>query len=354
MPLVSIMTCLVCFCPIEEKEYTCGNPSCTAVMCGDCTNMYIEHSTQTPRCINKDCNEYILYHTIQDLPTGKHYEKLCFKEMNQNKEKDVKSKLQQETLIEKMRLDKIKFIKEQFPETIYFVSQIALESKLKRLEKQRIEFVKKEIKNTFRNCMNTFCNGTLNKNFTCTRCTTTFCRECEEVLEENHTCNPDTMANVSFLHDMVHCPNCKIPIERSDGCNGMTCASCQTTFDYSNGQLSNHGSSNAPIKLRERTKLTRIHEIRPMWRTYICKIESLEPQNLFNTEKFNNLFKAFYKDQISKEKVCYKLAKYIQDYTVSKYKIKRYFKYLSEVEKKLKDGDLSHRYLSNVIQELSK
>jgi hypothetical protein len=92
--------------------------------------------------------------------------------------------------------------------------------------------------------MNSHCNGKMNQDFECLKCSTKFCKSCEKVLKENHVCKKEDIESLKLISSIPKCPKCNIAIERSEGCNGMTCASCKTTFDYSTGQVSDHGSHN--------------------------------------------------------------------------------------------------------------
>ncbi|OJA19722.1 hypothetical protein AZE42_01504 [Rhizopogon vesiculosus] len=68
----------------------------------------------------------------------------------------------------------------------------------------------------------------------CPSCLVRICSTCHTEAHDGLTCEErDTAQDKLFhewaaTHDVKNCPGCKTPIERSEGCNHMTCVRCQT------------------------------------------------------------------------------------------------------------------------------
>ncbi|OAX40821.1 hypothetical protein K503DRAFT_848767 [Rhizopogon vinicolor AM-OR11-026] len=68
----------------------------------------------------------------------------------------------------------------------------------------------------------------------CPSCLVRICSTCHTEAHDGITCEDrDTAQDKLFhewaaTHDVKNCPGCKTPIERSEGCNHMTCVRCQT------------------------------------------------------------------------------------------------------------------------------
>ncbi|KAH7310392.1 hypothetical protein B0J17DRAFT_585986, partial [Rhizoctonia solani] len=83
-------------------------------------------------------------------------------------------------------------------------------------------------------------------------CTHKWCKQCNQTIQngEKHTCDGSTeLENLMREQGWKHCPGCRTPIERSFGCNHMTCTTpgCNTHFCYVCGKVVTQGGTRDEI-----------------------------------------------------------------------------------------------------------
>ena len=78
------------------------------------------------------------------------------------------------------------------------------------------------------------CNGYVEiQNWKCSSCEVRVCAQCHVVRQEDHECNPDTVATIKLMEkDTKECPRCKIPIHKISGCSQMYCTHCEALWDW--------------------------------------------------------------------------------------------------------------------------
>lgn len=79
------------------------------------------------------------------------------------------------------------------------------------------------------------CRGYVQEDNHCALCKSNVCRFCRKIAASNHVCDVADMASVAFIHsDTKECPNpsCKVPIQKSLGCDHMYCTHCRTHFKW--------------------------------------------------------------------------------------------------------------------------
>ena len=87
-------------------------------------------------------------------------------------------------------------------------------------------------------CQETSCNGMLGENSICVSCDTSYCRDCNTRLDENHQCNLDDIQSFKLIKNQTKpCPKCFIPIYKIHGCDQMFCTSCYTPFSWNTGRV---------------------------------------------------------------------------------------------------------------------
>lgn len=241
--------CIICYCN-ENFTLKCADKFCNTRICEECFETYLNHCLSEKslcKCLNQYCKSYIISDSFKkennyyDL-----YKKVLLTAFMHSQGPEVKDKINISKLVGDLRQRRKQFIK-TFPKSIELVIDIALSKKLNNIGKQNKLYVKNLVTKSNRMCMNSHCSGKMNQEenyFECLKCSTKFCKECEKVLKENHICKKEDIDSLKLISEIPKCPKCNIAIERSEGCNGMTCASCQTTFDYSTGKISDHGSNN--------------------------------------------------------------------------------------------------------------
>jgi hypothetical protein len=95
-------------------------------------------------------------------------------------------------------------------------------------------------------CADSDCNGFVSSAWKCGICDKYTCHNCRELKaardDHDHVCNPDTVASVSLLKtDTKPCPNCKVLVHKTDGCDQMFCTQCKRLWSWNSGQFETRG-----------------------------------------------------------------------------------------------------------------
>ena len=95
-------------------------------------------------------------------------------------------------------------------------------------------------------CADSDCNGFVSSAWKCATCDKHTCAHCRELKAAHddplHVCNPDTVASVALLKaDTKPCPNCKVPVHKTDGCDQMFCTLCKRLWSWNTGRFETRG-----------------------------------------------------------------------------------------------------------------
>jgi hypothetical protein len=93
-------------------------------------------------------------------------------------------------------------------------------------------------------CADSECNGFVSSAWKCATCDKHTCAHCRELKLEHdeHVCNPDTVASVALLKkDTKPCPNCKVLVHKTEGCDQMFCTQCKRLWSWNTGKFETHG-----------------------------------------------------------------------------------------------------------------
>ena len=113
-----------------------------------------------------------------------------------------------------------------------------------RIRKNRVQILElsnsaePEEKNFTIKCTNLSCTGFLDSKYECGICDNKVCKDCMEMFEENHECDPNKVENVKFIKkDTKPCPGCGTFIHKIYGCDQMWCPECKVAFSWKNGAI---------------------------------------------------------------------------------------------------------------------
>jgi hypothetical protein len=95
-------------------------------------------------------------------------------------------------------------------------------------------------------CADSNCNGFVSSAWKCATCDKYTCPHCRELKHQRddplHVCNPDSVASVALLkHDTKPCPNCKVPVHKTEGCDQMFCTQCKRLWSWNTGKFETRG-----------------------------------------------------------------------------------------------------------------
>lgn len=356
--------CTICYVDFDNNEpkYTCSEPECQTYTCKECIGMLIGHSKGEellPTCPATDCHAPYILSELKDLSknTIKDYNEACLNFMMKDKGDNVKKRMEEAKLIEKLREERLKFLEQTFPKAVTLVAKITFKDRLRKLDKQKSKIIQKKMENASRPCMNVTCSGFLDPNLVCMTCSTEFCKHCEVKLELSHVCKQEDLDSVNLVNNMVHCPGCKLPVFKNEGCDSITCANCRTRFKYSTGEKGGHGSSNAPLKTKVDHRRTNLSEsfasIIPENRMkLVLTLEAKRPAVKSKDILLGPIKRYIQTDE--KEKCAKQLAKKLDVYTKSKYKNRDYHRYTVEIEGMLRRKEDVKERIEEIINLLDK
>nr|QBK87450.1 MAG: E3 ubiquitin-protein ligase [Marseillevirus LCMAC201] len=344
--------CLICFCPIEGSFVTCGEPFCIAKVCTDCAQLLISYSETSeliPQCPSAKCKGYYLLSEIKSLnkETVCSYYRACFGGIIKDKGTIAKKANEYQDILEKLRKEREHFLTTNFPLAISTVAIIAFPGKLRRVEKQHGTSVAEKINASNKACMNLTCNGHLDKDLVCMVCETEFCKECERILEENHQCKEEDAESVKLISTLVKCPNCGIAIQRSEGCDSMTCASCDTKFHYSTGETGGGGAHNNKIQINEPTKLSTVFKdviTNPKILALLLEFEAQKPPMASEKGVLSTLQK-MYRNKNMTDSAAKSLTCSFNNFLKRKYAMKRYQSISASLEKAFRENKVTVKLL---------
>ena len=95
-------------------------------------------------------------------------------------------------------------------------------------------------------CADSNCNGFVSSAWKCATCDKHTCPHCRELKsardDDAHVCNPDTLASVALLkRDTKPCPNCKVLVHKTEGCDQMFCTQCKRLWSWNTGKFETRG-----------------------------------------------------------------------------------------------------------------
>jgi len=250
------MPCLICLEEGVEPLKKCSSPDCASEICDGCLERFLDMAMRertVPRCLAPGCSALFLRSAF---PTPK-YELALFRGLLRDPELEdsLKTQDQQRRFRDELVREREMFMEASFPASIRRAVQIMYAPDLKRVHKNNLEAMEKERKPTKR-CGRLLCNGFMrlqdNEKWCCATCKTMFCALCELRFEyDDHECREGDVASVSLKKTLGECPECHQIIEKSYGCDNMTCAVCGTHFSYTTGVRTQHGNhgANIPVTL---------------------------------------------------------------------------------------------------------
>lgn len=262
------MNCVICYDIVEKKYVKCSDVSCNVVVCTACFDELMDFclkESQMVTCPNRGCLTHYMAGSIPALSLEL-YEDVCTNYLINFTKPQVDEINKYDAIVQKMRNEKTKFVKETFSPAIFEILNIAYKKEMKKVKKNNSQLLDKML--TGRRCVGFMCRGMMEINevdnvYDCSLCKSRFCKECERQKKElrEHKCNQEDLDSVKAISDLVKCPTCRFPVIKSVGCNSITCSICRTNFDYITGgksQAGNH-THDAPIAMRNHNTLYEIY-----------------------------------------------------------------------------------------------
>ena len=248
------MACSICtekFNVSNHKPILCPVHSCAKTACRTCYQTFLcgDHIT-VPQCIF--CNTHFTHSQLQHLGLTKLFLQGDFAKHQQN----VLFAQEQAMLPAAQAAVAHDLLVANIDAQIKDVSQ-----QIKRLQALKIDLMQTKhvlqreggapasdatIDQFIHHCADSACNGFVSSAWKCATCQKHTCPHCRELKAARddplHLCNTDSVASVALLKSSTKpCPNCKVPVHKTDGCDQMFCTQCKRLWSWNTGKFETRG-----------------------------------------------------------------------------------------------------------------
>ncbi len=246
------MSCPICFDAYNasnRKPISCPFDACAKTACRSCYETFLcGDGVSVPKCMF--CNTSFTHSQVQHLGftktflTGdfaKHQQDILFAQ-----EQAMLPAAQAAVAHDRL----ITGINEQIKDVNAQIKQLmALKADLYRTKNQLMRQGPDQVENIqqfIHRCADSECNGFVSSAWKCATCDKYTCAHCRELKscrdDDEHVCNPDTVASVALLKkDTKPCPNCKVLVHKTEGCDQMFCTQCKRLWSWNTGKFETHG-----------------------------------------------------------------------------------------------------------------
>lgn len=249
---ITTMSCSICcdaFNASNRKPILCPFDACAKSACRTCYETFLcGDGVSVPKCIF--CTTSFTHSQVQHLGFTKSFLTGDFAKHQQDilfaQEQAMLPAAQAAVAHDRL----IAGINAQIKDAIAQIKQLrALKDDLYRTKNQlmrqgpdHVEHVQQFV----HRCADSDCNGFVSSAWKCATCDKHTCAHCRELKaardDEAHVCNPDTLASVALLKkDTKPCPNCKVLVHKTEGCDQMFCTQCKRLWSWNTGRFEVRG-----------------------------------------------------------------------------------------------------------------
>ncbi len=197
-------------------------------------------------------------------------------------------------------------------------------------------------------CPDSICNGSLNDEYNCVSCQKKYCKDCFEILNENHECNEDLKATVlQIKKEAKPCPNCGTMISKISGCSQLFCTNinCGTAFNWNTGEIEK-GIIHNPEAYGYYARNPEARE------AYLNRINNINDTEQGNCARENRVTQLQISRKINELNLPIKEGDYFSDIIRNLYNF-RFYRYDLFNDRENLNLDLRLRYCKNLIDEKS-
>lgn len=236
---------------MHHKKVEC--PYCDLINCRACCQKYILSTYDDPHCMgcknpwNREFIDSFCSQTFRNNELKRHRENILFEREKvqmpaTQPEVERILKIRKLWIVWKRQKQKLTDLQDangSDEERLHIYRELeVVHRELERLRNGGMIITDGEHARFIRQCPVEECKGFLNENWFCGLCDSTYCKDCNEALTQDHTCDLELVETMKLLNkDSKSCPKCGTVIHKTSGCSQMWCVSCHTAFDWRTGQI---------------------------------------------------------------------------------------------------------------------
>ena len=248
--------CTICcdgFNASNRKPISCPFDSCAKTACRSCYQTFLcGEDVTVPKCMF--CNTQFTHSHLQHLGLtksflqgefAKHQQDILFAQ-EQAMLPAAQAAVAHDRLIQNID-DQIKSVSAEIKRLQELKTDLMhTKFQLRRHDAQQPDQAEGDNDQFIHRCADSDCNGFVSSAWKCATCDKHTCSHCRELKanrdDPDHVCNPDTVASVALLKaDTKPCPNCKVLVHKTDGCDQMFCTQCKRLWSWNTGRFETRG-----------------------------------------------------------------------------------------------------------------